>query len=323
MARPLQHHRIVSACSFVLLFIAFVLFLLVALSLPIIKTVYLLSLKAKVAPGQPATSIGTELRFGVWGVCVNSALDVLTLFNGNGNCTKAALGYTIPTEYLTALGVSTSLVSLLLRAVTILLVLHPVAAGLALVTFLQSLFLGTHGVSIVALITCLLTAIVSSVTLAADIALVVVAKGKLKDLANLVDFEVAFGNAVWMIVVAVALTWIAVVFLSARACYCCGVRTSWQEASHLTEKGSAPMPMPMPMAMAMANEEGPVAGAYGSEQQSTAHGTAYEHEPHQERVGGAGGEGDGYPAAYHRARTESTEVYTLREPQYAGPRERY
>lgn len=71
MARPLQHHRIVSTCSFVLLFIAFILFLLVALSLPIIKTIYLLTLKAKVAPGQPATSIGTELRFGVWGMCVN------------------------------------------------------------------------------------------------------------------------------------------------------------------------------------------------------------------------------------------------------------
>lgn len=77
--------------------------------------------------------------------------------------------------------------------------LHPVAAGLAFITFLQSLFLGTHGVSIFALITCILTAIVSSVTLAADITLVVVAKGKLKDLSSLVDFEVAFGNAVWMV----------------------------------------------------------------------------------------------------------------------------
>lgn len=68
--KPLRHHRIVSGVSFLLLFAAFVLYLLVALSLPIIKGIYLLELKATVAPNQPNTSIGSELRFGVWGVCV-------------------------------------------------------------------------------------------------------------------------------------------------------------------------------------------------------------------------------------------------------------
>lgn len=122
------------------------------------------------------------------------------------------------------------------------------------------------------------------------------------------------------IVAAVALTWIAVVFLSARACYCCGVRTSWQEASHLAEKGSAPMPMEM------TNEQGLVAGPYGSEQQSTAHGTAYDHEAlslaHGEQHQVVGDE-DGYPSSYHHAPTESTEVYTIRDSQYARHKERY
>jgi hypothetical protein len=39
--------------------------------LPIIKGIYLFTLKATVGPNAPVTSIGTELRFGVWGVCVN------------------------------------------------------------------------------------------------------------------------------------------------------------------------------------------------------------------------------------------------------------
>lgn len=60
--KPLRHHRIVSGTSFFLLLGAFILYLLVALSLPIIKGVYLLSLQAKVQPDQPETSIGTELR---------------------------------------------------------------------------------------------------------------------------------------------------------------------------------------------------------------------------------------------------------------------
>ena len=61
--KPLRHHRIVSSASFFLLLGAFILYLLVALSLPIIKGVYILSLQAKVQPGQPNTSIGTELRW--------------------------------------------------------------------------------------------------------------------------------------------------------------------------------------------------------------------------------------------------------------------
>jgi len=79
----------------------------------------------------------------------------------------------------------------------------------------------------------LLTAIVASITLAADLALIIVAMGKVKDL-TIAKFEVDFGNGVWMVVTAVILTWIAVIVLSARACYCLGVRKQHIE---MTEKG--------------------------------------------------------------------------------------
>jgi hypothetical protein len=102
------------------------------------------------------------------------------------------------TLYGQLLNLSTSLVGILLKGVEILLVLHPVSAGLSLITFTQALFLGHHGVSIFALIMALLTALVSSVTLAADIALVVVAKSKVKDL-TIAKFDVDFGNGVWMV----------------------------------------------------------------------------------------------------------------------------
>jgi len=249
---------------------------------------------------------------------VNSALDAPTIFNGNGDCTQPALGYEIPTEYLTLLGLSTSLVAVLLKTVEVLLVLHPVSADLSLLVFVQALFLKSHGVSICALIICILTAIVSSVTLAADIALVVVAKQNLKDLTA-VNFEITFGNGVWMVVAAVALTWIAVVFLSARACYCCGVRSSWQEAGEQNEKN-------VPNMVEQGSSQVPIVGIYGengsyggngadwSEQQSTAHGTTYQHEGlQQEREELV--EGDGQRPG------EGYQAYTLHQPQYAGYQE--
>lgn len=52
------------------LFTAFILFLFIALSLPIIKPVYLLQINGHPSSSLPETSIGTELRFGVWGFCV-------------------------------------------------------------------------------------------------------------------------------------------------------------------------------------------------------------------------------------------------------------
>jgi hypothetical protein len=63
--RNRRHAAVTGFC----LIAAFVLFLFVALSLPIIKSVYLLKFDGHTSSNTPATSIGTELRFGVWGFC--------------------------------------------------------------------------------------------------------------------------------------------------------------------------------------------------------------------------------------------------------------
>ena len=60
--------RVVFA-AMIVMFIAFVLMLLVALSLPIIKPVFLLSVVATTVSELPETNLATELRFGVWGFC--------------------------------------------------------------------------------------------------------------------------------------------------------------------------------------------------------------------------------------------------------------
>lgn len=53
-----------------LLFGAFIIFLLVGICMPIIKAIYLFEIQAVPADGQPETSIGTQIRFGVWGLCI-------------------------------------------------------------------------------------------------------------------------------------------------------------------------------------------------------------------------------------------------------------
>lgn len=58
--------------------------------------------------------------------------------------------------------------------------------------------------------------------MAIDLTLVLVARSRLPSLGTL-SIAVDFGNGVWMTVTGVVLTWIGVVLLSARACYCLGV----------------------------------------------------------------------------------------------------
>ena len=218
-----QRFRGASVAAFLFLLAAFVLYLLAALSLPIIKPIYLLQINFATAADQPATSVATNLRFGVWGFCASSVLDLPTVFTNDGRCTAPRLGYNIPTDVLTLLGFPQQVAEALLEGLTVLLVLHPVAAGIALAALLPSFFLRHTFATVLALVIAVIGAIVGSVVLAADIALVIVADHKLRDeLGGLLT--VSFGDAVWMIVAAVACSWLSVILLSAIACRCCGIR---------------------------------------------------------------------------------------------------
>jgi len=67
--KPLHRHRALSITTAGLLLTEFLLFLVVALSLPVIKPIYLLAVNAHPQSGQPVTSVAIKLRFGVWGLC--------------------------------------------------------------------------------------------------------------------------------------------------------------------------------------------------------------------------------------------------------------
>lgn len=62
-----SRHPCSTFLSVLLLFTAFLLFLLVSLSLPIIKPIYLFSVRSTTRTAN--LSLAQELRFGVWGAC--------------------------------------------------------------------------------------------------------------------------------------------------------------------------------------------------------------------------------------------------------------
>jgi len=197
--------------------------LLVALSSPIIKPIYILKVTAIPNPNEPQTTIATYLYFGVYGFCASSVFDGPDQFD---ECIGPQIGYTIPSNLISLTGLDPSIVQIVLQGLFVILVLHPISAGLSFITFLNSLFLGSHAVSISALFFAIVTALVSTVVFVIDLVIVVVAKSRIGEI-TVAHLAVDFGNAIWLMLVGVILTWTAVVLLSARACYCCGVRRKY------------------------------------------------------------------------------------------------
>ncbi|PPQ81041.1 hypothetical protein CVT24_007503, partial [Panaeolus cyanescens] len=220
--KPMKRYPVVSFITSFLLACAFILFLLVSLSLPIIKPIYLLVFKATTIAPQAPLSIATELRFGIWGVCASSLLNQPTLTTNPGTCYGPQLGYTVPAYLSTAIAVPQPIINALQHTLLLVLILHPITAALTLIAFFFSLFLASKAFSVFTLIWLVFTALVVSASVGIDVALVLVAKREVDKLQNF-DFEIVFGNAVWMAVGGLVLVWLAVVVVSARACYCCGV----------------------------------------------------------------------------------------------------
>ena len=66
--RPLQKHLVVSLTTFAVFFTAFLLFILVGLSLTITPSIYIIEVSA-LNSKTPVSNAATNLYFGVWGVC--------------------------------------------------------------------------------------------------------------------------------------------------------------------------------------------------------------------------------------------------------------
>jgi hypothetical protein len=230
--KPLRAYRKISIISVFLHLAAFILLLLVGLSLPIIHPVYIIQVFAPPST-QPASNLATELRFGVWGVCAYSQLSTPSVLHNNGLCYGPRLGYAniIPTSLLTEIGLTQAILNDVLEGLLVVLILHIVAAGFSLLSLFTSLFLASHAMSILSLVLTVITAILSTVVLTVDAVIVAVAKDKIPALTD-GGLAVDVGNAVWMVLGALIASWLGIVLLSAKACYCCGVRRKYIDDSN-------------------------------------------------------------------------------------------
>ncbi|KAF5321002.1 hypothetical protein D9619_001645 [Psilocybe cf. subviscida] len=214
-----SRHPYSTFLSVLLLFTAFLLFLLVSLSLPIIKPIYLFSVRSTTRTAN--LSLAQELRFGVWGACAVSALNQPSLLNNHAPCIGPARDFTVPPSIANLVGVPPAVLSAVSSALFVVLALHPVVTGISFLNFITAWFISSHAFAIFALVISIVNALAGTVTLAIDLAIVLVARAQHKKSNNL-DFELVIGNGLWMMVAALACVWVAVVVISSRACLCFG-----------------------------------------------------------------------------------------------------
>jgi len=216
-----------AAITPVLVFIAFILLLLVSLSVPIIKSIYLFRLIANVEEGILRTGASGSVKFGVWGHCV-SAIEVSVVginHSTKAECSKPHLGYTFDKTVAQALHVS-GFDNLISRTSTAALVLHPIVAGLTFLTLLISLFIlrrGSNGTSrLPSLITLgvgILTAVLATIVFLIDVILVALVRHRVHNETN-GDLVLNWGNAVWMTLGATIALWAATFGACAGVCAC-------------------------------------------------------------------------------------------------------
>ncbi|KAJ7063202.1 pali-domain-containing protein [Mycena amicta] len=197
-----------------LLLIAFILLLLVTLSVPIIKTIYLFKLTAAASSGFFDSSASTSVVFGVWGYCT-SGVDVSIVgvdHDTAGQCSKRHLGYTFDSTVANALHVS-GFENLISKSLTAVLALHPVVVCLTFIAFTVSLLMlrrdGTSRLaSLLAFIFGALAAILTTIVFLIDVILVAVVRHKVhKDTDGVLTLT--WGNATWITLAATILLWIS------------------------------------------------------------------------------------------------------------------
>ncbi|KAH7098291.1 SUR7/PalI family-domain-containing protein [Auriculariales sp. MPI-PUGE-AT-0066] len=199
----------------VLLLCATLLLLLVSLSAPIVRSIYLLNLHAVNDPN------ATQIHFGVWGYCL-----VLPAYKHMSQCSATQVGYVVPDEFLAATGLPKATTDIIVKGLTYVLVLHPLCALITAAALLPGVLtlcnFGAHAWGIVSLILTCLAAVLTTVSAAVDITLVSVAQNRLDALQAAFAIAIDFSNAVWMTVAAAVLLWIEVITASMVVCDCCG-----------------------------------------------------------------------------------------------------
>ncbi|WVQ77401.1 hypothetical protein IAR50_007086 [Cryptococcus sp. DSM 104548] len=184
---------------------AFILLLLVTLSVPIIKSIYLLRITGSIDLGLASGSASVDA--GVLGLCYMGAdASILGVSIHDGaDCSSPELGYSVFDNPIIAIIIDSNsdLSHSTLKSLTTALVLNPIAcglAGLALFTALFAWLCASRVFEIITFFTLCLASLIAWLAFALDLAIAVVARNKINDDGDSV-LSASLGNAMWLALV--------------------------------------------------------------------------------------------------------------------------
>jgi len=216
--------------TFFFLFAAFVLLLLVSLSVPIIHPIFLFKLAFNISVGAFNANANAAVDVGLWGYCVSAINANIEGFSDNkgAQCSPSHVGYTFEPSLLNILHINTNTSNIITKAITAALVIHPVACGLTFLAMIFALTIGCRNVvsrvfSAVTMILALLAALLSTIVFVVDIVFVVLTRNRIRDATN-GEITLNWGNAVWMTLGAAIALWAATVGACCGICACGGRR---------------------------------------------------------------------------------------------------
>jgi hypothetical protein len=199
-------------------FAAFLLLLLVTLSVPIIKDIYLFRLAANYSNSFVSSASATgNVKFGIWGYCtqgIKGSAFGITKSVAN-ECSPKKLGYSIDGRVSELLGVD-RFVNITSKALTAVLVLHPIACGLAFIALILSFIMArptsgtTRFSSLMTLLASLLAAVLTTAIFVIDVVLVAVVRHHVRDQSDN-NVTAKYGNGVWMVLGAMIALWLAII----------------------------------------------------------------------------------------------------------------
>ncbi|GAA5894908.1 hypothetical protein JCM6882_008239 [Rhodosporidiobolus microsporus] len=184
---------------------ATVLLILVSVSTPLLKSIWFL--RAELDLEVSGRTISGDATLGAWGYCVGDT------------CTSAKLGYSLDIAQLLGIngriaGISTSV----LKWITYLMILHPIAAAFGVVSTIFGLLAHMHNFAGTALTTCFASFAATFALLAFifDIVVFVIAKKRIE--STDVGGSAELGNAIWMTLAAMIMYTLSGCFFGFGAC---------------------------------------------------------------------------------------------------------
>ncbi|GAA5962295.1 hypothetical protein JCM21900_006386 [Sporobolomyces salmonicolor] len=184
---------------------ATILLILVSVSTPLLKSIYFL--KATIDASIDGTDVSGTVTLGAWGYCVGST------------CSTPKLGYSLDVAELFGVsGALTGISTSVLKWITYLMVLHPIAAAFGVVSVIFGLLAHIRGFAGTALTTCFASfaATFASLAFIFDIVVFVIAKQRIQ--SSDVGGNAQLGPAIWMTLVALILFTFSGCFFGCGAC---------------------------------------------------------------------------------------------------------